>query len=231
VNIIIPDSGKRREFSTGAHRDSADDKGRMDLIPLDIAARIVEDDEEPDRVMCLVEEFKKTNETKYLTEALRESVGYLNLDSPEDLLLEASYIYKGGALKYGENNWKLGMDVKIYIDSGMRHYAKARRGDDDENHIGSFAWNLIGAIWTVENVPGSRYQNIIEKEPGVPYERKDSTNVNWVFVYKGIPIRVIARNEKSAKYKAWLKHRNYCGDAFRDFAKNLELVAIEGASL
>ena len=60
---------------------------------------------------------------------------------------------------------------------------------------------------------------------------------NWVVVYKGIPIRVIARNVKSAKYKAWLKYRNYCGDdsfnldAFRDFAKNVESVAIEGESL
>lgn len=37
---ILKDSGDRREFETGAVRDMAEGKGRMDLIPWDVAIKI-----------------------------------------------------------------------------------------------------------------------------------------------------------------------------------------------
>ena len=170
----IKDSGSRREFGTGAHRDSNDDKGRMDLVPLSIAARMVETDEAPDMVMQLIEDFKNDNDTKKLIQALRESIKYISdFDSIETIILDVSHHYKAGALKYGENNWKLGMGVNNYIDSGLRHYIKARRGDTDEPHHSAFAWNLMCAIWTVENIPGSKYKEVIELEPGITYNKEE----------------------------------------------------------
>ena len=40
----IKDSGSRREFSTGAHRDNATGKGRCDLLPLKYVAEVMEDE-------------------------------------------------------------------------------------------------------------------------------------------------------------------------------------------
>ena len=39
----IKDSGSRREFSTGAHRDNAKGKGRCDLLPLRQVAKVMAD--------------------------------------------------------------------------------------------------------------------------------------------------------------------------------------------
>ena len=38
----IKDSGNRTEFGTGAVRDIQDDKGRCDLLPLDVVADLYE---------------------------------------------------------------------------------------------------------------------------------------------------------------------------------------------
>ena len=62
---------------------------------------------------------------------------------------------------YLENNWKCGMPLKCYIDSGTRHYLKTLRGDNDEPHYRGFVWNLLGALWTIENVPNALNDLII----------------------------------------------------------------------
>ena len=99
----IKDSGSRREFSTGAHRDNATGKGRCDLLPLKYVAEVMEDE-----VIRNISKFMETKEKEYLIKAIRESVntipqyksGYANM------MLEVSHLYEDGALKYGENNWR-----------------------------------------------------------------------------------------------------------------------------
>ena len=66
---------------------------------------------------------------------------------------ELSIHYEDGARKYEPNNWKKGLPVHCFIDSGLRHYFKWLRGDEDEPHDRAFVWNLVGAIWTMENKP------------------------------------------------------------------------------
>jgi hypothetical protein len=46
-----------------------------------------------------------------------------------------------------------GIPLHCYIDSGVRHYLKFKRGDDDEPHGRAFVWNILGALWTQENKP------------------------------------------------------------------------------
>ena len=41
---MIKDSGDRLEYATGAVRDMAEGKGRCDLLPLDVAAMILQND-------------------------------------------------------------------------------------------------------------------------------------------------------------------------------------------
>ena len=71
------------------------------------------------------------------------------------MMLEVSILYEAGAIKYGENNWQRGMPLSCYIDSGVRHYLKTLRGDDDEPHYRGFVWNMLGAMWTLNNVPNA----------------------------------------------------------------------------
>ena len=67
--------------------------------------------------------------------------------------LELSKHYEDGCQKYGERNWQKGIPVSRYIDSGIRHYLKYKRGDTDEPHDRAFLWNMVGAVWTLDNMP------------------------------------------------------------------------------
>jgi|SRR5690554_1322883 len=49
-------------------------------------------------------------------------------------MIEVSKYYEVRAKKYDERNWEKGIPVHCFIDSGVRHYLKWRRGDTDEPH-------------------------------------------------------------------------------------------------
>ena len=56
--------------------------------------------------------------------------------------------YESGAKKYGDNNFRLGMPIKRYIDSARRHLNKYRMGMTDEDHLIAAIWNLAGIVET-----------------------------------------------------------------------------------
>lgn len=151
-NEAIKDSGSTREFGTGAHRDNATGKGRCDLLPLKQVGEIMDDP-----VIKEIALFMETKEKKHLQEAIKASTTTLKEFETglPNMMLEVSKLYEAGAIKYGENNWCNGMPLKCYIDSGTRHYLKTLRGDDDEPHYRGFVWNLLCALWTIDNVPGA----------------------------------------------------------------------------
>lgn len=148
INNTLPkDSGSTREFDTGAHRDNATGKGRCDLLPLSEVAEVMDDN-----VLRNIASFMLSHNPEYLKEALREASHLEVYQNLPNMMLEASHLYEAGAIKYGENNWKRGMPLKCYIDSGVRHYLKTLRGDDDEPHYRGFVWNILGALWTINNI-------------------------------------------------------------------------------
>lgn len=140
-------SGKTREFATGAHRDASENKGRCDLLPLEEVALVMNDD-----VIAEIAKFTKTHDKMHLVEALRKAAELEQFQNLPNMMLEVSLLYSAGAKRYGENNWKRGMPLKCYIDSGVRHYLKTLRGDDDEPHYRGFVWNILGALWTINNI-------------------------------------------------------------------------------
>jgi hypothetical protein len=149
---MIKDSGARTEFATGAVRDIQEGKGRCDLLPLDEVAWMLDDDNDDGVVLEDVYSFTRDGNPAHLIDAMgnfRDLLGY----NTETVILEVAIHFEEGAKKYGENNWQKGIPVQRYIDSGVRHYLKWLRGDDDEPHDRAFCWNMMCAIWTCKHMP------------------------------------------------------------------------------
>jgi hypothetical protein len=142
---MIKDSGERTEFKSGAVRDMHEGKGRCDLLPLDVVGAIL-----INPTLLHIHEFTESSDVSELYQALAVSDIY---DDMHTLFLEVSKHFEEGAKKYSENNWKLGINSKHYIDSGVRHYLKHLRGDKDEPHDRAFCWNILCCIWTCIHHP------------------------------------------------------------------------------
>ena len=144
----IKDSGNRTEFASGAVRDIQEGKGRCDLLPLDVVAEFLDDP-----IIQEIHLFQTDGDYHHLITALWRFVKKTDWVNGSTLILEVAKHFEDGARKYGENNWRLGIPVKRYIDSAVRHYLKFRRGDKDEPHDRACAWNLMCAAWTCKNKP------------------------------------------------------------------------------
>ena len=58
-----------------------------------------------------------------------------------------------GAEKYGDFNWEQGMPAADMINHALRHVYLFLGGDRSEDHLGHAAWNLMGAIHSLEVWP------------------------------------------------------------------------------
>jgi hypothetical protein len=149
---MIKDSGERRHFDTGCVRDIADGKGRCDLLPLDVIAEYIDYCGGGDIVLSLISEYIYSGDKKHLYEAIACFQRFRGWGTV-DMMVEVSKHYEEGAKKYAERNWEKGMPLHCYIDSGVRHYIKYMRGDQDEPHCRAFIWNMLGALWTQKHKP------------------------------------------------------------------------------
>lgn len=147
---MIKDSGERTKFNSGAVRDMHGGKGRCDLLPLDVVAELYQN------VYCKIftclDNFMETGKENWLLSVLEIFTDEAYADK-ETMILELACHYEDGCKKYGVNNWKKGIPVSSYIDSAVRHLLKYIRGDQDERHDRAFCWNIVCAMWTVENKP------------------------------------------------------------------------------
>ena len=151
---MLKDSGSRREFGTGAVRDMNVGKGRCDLLPLDVIKDLFGIDSTSRHFMQCLSDFQKTGDTTYLHEAIHLiMVSDKYFPDLYTALLELAIHFEEGAKKYNDNNWKLGIPTKVYIDSALRHYFKLLRGDTDEPHHRAVLWNLVCCIWTATHKP------------------------------------------------------------------------------
>lgn len=149
----ILDSGDRREFGTGAVRDMAG-KGRCDLLPWGVIAGVYREDA-PTRIICeCMEDAVHHNDMmRTIYSALIEFISLAYRESFETAMLEVAYHFEAGAKKYSDRNWENGIPVDAFLDSAGRHFLKYLRGDGDEQHNRAVVWNLLCAIWTIQNKP------------------------------------------------------------------------------
>ena len=69
--------------------------------------------------------------------------------------------YENGAVKYGDDNWRLGQQLSRYLSSGSRHlaqWAASKRGELslNEDHLAAAAWNIFGLMWTENEIKEGR---------------------------------------------------------------------------
>ena len=157
----IKDSGARREFSTGAVRDIDDNKGRCDLLPLDVIGSICGGGY--GQIFDHIDSFVRTHDSHCLMRAI-EIFGELNYPDAATMILEVAKHMADGAKKYKPRNWELGINISCYVDSGVRHLLKHLRGDTDEPHDRAFVWNLLCCVWTMKHRPEMNDLPEVEKK-------------------------------------------------------------------
>lgn len=162
---MIKDSGERTEFVSGSVRDMKIGKGKCDLLPLGEVYELLEfydyvgsdSKASPLRFIAYYIESAKEHpfgigDNRCIYEALYRFAYEIGWDIPT-MILEVSIHFEEGASKYKRNNWRAGIPASSYLDSGIRHYLKWKRGDKDENHDRAFVWNMLCMLWTVNHRP------------------------------------------------------------------------------
>lgn len=158
MSNTILDSGNRTVFydengNALGQRDIQDDKGRCDLLPLDVVAGLYYS--VPIRnIFYGMSTFVYTGSCEHLYMALEQFSKFMGTTIGE-MMLDVSMHYKQGAEKYGERNWEKGIPLHSFIDSGARHLLKHIDGQVDERHDRAFVWNILGAIWTMKHKEGT----------------------------------------------------------------------------
>lgn len=155
----LNDSGVRTIYESGGMREMLPEKGRCDLLPLDIIGRHYD---EP--ILCFIEKYVRTGNQDCLWFAINMFICKKSW-TLSTAMLEVAKHYEAGAKKYADRNWELGIPLHSYIDSGVRHYFKWMNGDTDEPHDRAFLWNMLGALWTQENRPECIDLPFADKEP------------------------------------------------------------------
>lgn len=156
----ILDSGERRQFDSGAVRDIQSGKGRCDLLPFSAINTYLSFTGHPCESDILGElrhvvQYDE-HDKQFRVGAIIKAIAIfceLRKWSWQDCLLEVAKHFEEGANKYGERNWEKGISTHCYLDSGVRHFIKYSRGDDDEPHDRAFVWNMLCLIWTIQNRP------------------------------------------------------------------------------
>lgn len=73
-----------------------------------------------------------------------------------EALRRLAVLLERGAAKYGERNWEKGQPISRYVDSAVRHLARAATGAVDEDHLVQAAWNCLAAVETLNRVRDGR---------------------------------------------------------------------------
>lgn len=94
-----------------------------------------------------------------MTEGLRYDGGKPRFDLlPPDAMIELAQLYANGAVKYNDNNWRLGLPWCKTIGAALRHIFKWMRGEDIDEETGCH--HLICAAWNCLAIVQYKYDNV-----------------------------------------------------------------------
>lgn len=80
--------------------------------------------------------------------------------------------YAEGAEKFGAYNWENGMPAGDLLNHAIAHLYMWLGGDRSEDHLGHAAWNVLGAIHSVEKWPELNNDNLRGSDCSVPNNAK-----------------------------------------------------------
>lgn len=149
-------------------------KGRFDLIPLDVFQRLTEYANnihrvENDDTITMLDIVNKINggisrgdyiATLYNLAIIPHITTPIHISRKEyfcnilpTMMLHLALHFQHGAEKYGPRNCEKGIPLWSFIDSGMRHWNQYLLGRTDEDHYIATVWNFWMAKWTEINHP------------------------------------------------------------------------------
>lgn len=76
--------------------------------------------------------------------------------------------YAEGAEKFGAGNWENGMPVTDMLNHAIAHIYNFLGGDRKEDHLAHAAWNLLGAIHSMELWPHLNKDALRTENCGAP---------------------------------------------------------------
>jgi hypothetical protein len=91
---------------------------------------------------------------RFFTGAVRDSAEGKprpDLMNPMADMRLAMYFAKG-CKKYGERNWEKGIDEQRYVAAAKRHMNQWLMGEDDEDHLTAWLWNVYCLVATEEMI-------------------------------------------------------------------------------
>lgn len=149
-------------------------KGRFDLIPLDVFERLTEYANnihcvENDDKITMFDIVNKINggisrgdyiATLYNLAIIPHAATPIYISKKDyfcymlpTMLMHLALHFQHGAEKYGPRNCERGIPLWSFIDSGMRHWNQYLLGRTDEDHYIAAVWNFWMAKWTEINHP------------------------------------------------------------------------------
>jgi hypothetical protein len=137
--------------------------------------------------------------TKFTTGAVRdaqEGKGRMDL-MPVRALIAVSKIFESGAKKYEPNNWRKGIPLSRYMDSGLRHAVKFLRGDKDEDHLSQAIWNFMCLSETQSMIEEGLLAEVLNDLPFNPLEVTD----NPLGILTTDPDSELVKPERRKSYK------------------------------
>ena len=69
---------------------------------------------------------------------------------PFEALRRVAILYTKGAKKYSPNNWKKGIPTERFFSSALRHLMQYKLGENEEDHLSSVIFNILGIIYNEE---------------------------------------------------------------------------------
>lgn len=149
-------------FEGGAIRYKKD-KGRFDLIPTNVYARLIEFMNSP--TLTKLEKYDTPFNNLLYSLSMDDEWHYIRLiylmikyqycddtismnQACLNMLFDLAKHFQKGAEKYGDHNCEKGITLESFTDSGRRHMCQWLAGKSDEPHHISAIWNFWMAEWS-----------------------------------------------------------------------------------
>ena len=87
---------------------------------------------------------------------------------PAHPMLRLARHYENGAIKYEDRNWEKGLPLSRFVDSAQRHMNAFMSNDRTEDHLAAVLWNVMGYLWTENEINNGRLPAELADVPWSP---------------------------------------------------------------